>query len=106
MDVVFGLEVLSRVLFVGCTGFPCHKILWKAQVCLKCRFLLWPHVPLKLTAHRLGRHGLLSHGTCPMCSQEQETAEHRQDNFEVSLLIGMAMALPSPLRQTPWRSGG
>lgn len=98
-DLKYSAQSAYRVLFVGCTGFPCHKILWKAQVPL----LLWLDLMHPSSGLLIGLGAwyppAMAPSPCvPRNWKQQSTsssAAHGYDNFEVSHLVGMAMALPS-----------
>jgi len=63
--------------FVGSIRFPPWRRIWKSWAPLRCKFFLWLAIKQRIwTADRLAKRGLPHHAACPLCDQEQETAQH------------------------------
>ena len=66
-----------RAFFVGLEFFPCGKAIWQAWAPAKCKVHLWLAMQRRIwTADRMRRRGMNSHTRCPLCDQEDETADH------------------------------
>jgi hypothetical protein len=71
------IQVFYRAFFMGSISFEPWKRLWKTWAPPKCKFFLWLAIRNKCwTADRLQRRGMRYPVCCPLCDQEQETAQH------------------------------
>lgn len=66
-----------QAFFVGLQFFPCGKVIWETWAPAKCKVHIWLAMQRRLwTADRMRRRRMNTHSTCPLCDQEDETADH------------------------------
>jgi hypothetical protein len=74
---VYSAESAYRAFFTGMGLFPCGKAIWRTWAPAKCKVHIWLAMQRRLwTADRMARRGLNARATCPLCEQENETADH------------------------------
>jgi hypothetical protein len=73
----FSSRSCYRAFFMGSISFKPWKRLWKTWAPPKCKFFLWLAIRNQYwNAGRLQRRGMQYPVCCPLCDQEQETAQH------------------------------
>ena len=73
----FSSKSAYRAFFIGSIQFELWKCLWKSWAPNKCKIFVWLTVRNRCwTADRLQNMGLLHPAHCPLCDQEDETAQH------------------------------
>jgi len=74
---LFSTKLAYRNFFVGSITFGPWKKLWKSCASWKCKTFMW--LPIRnrcWTADRLQKGGLPHPECCPLCDQEEQTAQH------------------------------
>ncbi|KAG2565174.1 hypothetical protein PVAP13_7NG025168 [Panicum virgatum] len=76
-DIRGALTVQVLMEYLQSVRFPTWRRIWKSWAPLRCKFFLWLAIKQRIwTADRLAKRGLPHHAACPLCDQEQETAQH------------------------------
>jgi len=74
---IFSSRSAYRAFFVGAIQSEPWKRLWKAWAPNKCKIFVWLAIRNRCwTADRLLKRGLPHPDHCPLCNQEDETAQH------------------------------
>jgi len=109
---IFSTRSAYRSFFIGAIHFEPWKRLWKAWAPNKCKIFVWIVIHNRCwTADHLQRRGLPHPDHCPLCDQEDETAQHiltscvyaRQFWFSIPQPLNLSGLIPT---QHPLRSGG
>ena len=73
----FSSQSAYRAFFIGSIQFEPWKRLWKSWAPNKCKIFVWLAIRNRCwTADRLQKRGLPYPARCPLCDQEDETAQH------------------------------
>jgi len=73
----YSIKSAYAACFVGSIRFASWRRIWKSWAPLRCKFFLWLANKQRIwTADRLAKQGLPHQAACPLCDQEQETAQH------------------------------
>jgi len=104
---IFPSSSAYRAVFVGALQFEPWKRLWKAWAPNKCKTFVWLAIRNRCwTADRLQKRGVPHPDHCPLCDQEDETAQHlltscvfaQQLWFHILQPLNLTSSVPS--RQT------
>jgi hypothetical protein len=102
--------------FMGAVQFEPAQSIWRTRAQLRCKLFLWlASLNRCWTVHRLARRDLDHPEHCPLCEQEDETAQHilvacvfsREIWFQVLSLVGLQQCTPGPsdvVFQEWWRA--
>lgn len=100
---VYSSKSAYSAFFFGSVGFPAATELWSSGAPLLHKLHAWFMLRNRLwTADRLARRGLEHPDACPLCCQEEETAEHLTMQCPFAREVWYEMLLPLRLhRFTP-----
>lgn len=105
----FTAKSAYKAFFNGAITFEPWKLIWKSWAPGKCKAFIWLAVCNRCwTADRLQKRGLPHPDKCPLCDQEDETAQHmlvscvfaRDFWFKIFSLMGFAEMTPGPQEDT------